>query len=315
MNEDPINDKQPEDEMAGSDELKSSSGTNHWPKVAAFLFFVAMIAGIAYAMYERAQAQRLVADYDRMNTALNQTRGQLADLTAKLAALSAAAEANHPTVSPTPTEQAARQAAASRKPSHARQRRTEDPRWKKVQADLAENKKQIEAAQQDMEKTRTDLENKLSSTHDELNGSIARNHDELAALQKRGERNYYEFDLVKSKAFQHIGPIGIALRKANAKHLFCDLKLLVDDNLLTKKHVSLYEPVQFYPTDYGQPLEIVIYQINKNQARGYVSAPRFRQSELSGANSSPSAPMTSSPQTPTAGSKTAGLEPRPEPLD
>ena len=153
-----------------------------------------------------------------------------------------------------------------------------------------------------------------SALHDELSGSIARNHDELAALQKRGERNYYEFDLVKSKQFQHIGPISIALRKANTKHLFCDLNLLVDDNLLTKKHVSLYEPVQFYPTDYPQPLEIVIYQINKNQARGYVSAPRFRQSELSGAPSSQSTPMISSPQNPAAGSKTAGLEPRPEPL-
>ncbi len=315
MSEDPINDNQPEDEMTGSEEPKSSSGTNHWPKVAAFLFFVAMIAGIAYAMYERAQAQRLSADYDQMNTTLNETRGQLADLTAKLTALTTPAENSHAAASPMPTEKTAQQPAGSRKPAHARQRRTEDPRWKQVQADLAENKKQIEATQQDMEKTRTDLENKLSSTHDELSGSIARNHDELAALQKRGERNYYEFDLVKSKKFQHIGPISIALRKANTKNLFCDLKLLVDDNLLTKKHVSLYEPVQFYPTDYGQPLEIVIYQINKNQARGYVSAPRFRQSELSGANSSPSAPMASSPQTPAAGSKTAGLEPRPEPLD
>ena len=81
----------------------------------------------------------------------------------------------------------------------------------------------------------------------------------------------------------------------------------MDDNLLTKKHVSLYEPVQFYPADYGQPLEIVIYQTSKNEARGYVSAPQYRQSELAAQPATASSMASAQP----ASAKTANLERRP----
>ena len=89
----------------------------------------------------------------------------------------------------------------------------------------------------------------LTSTRTELTGSIARTHDELVLLQRNGERNYYEFDIDKSKQFQKDGPLGIRLKKANIKHQYADLELLIEDRDLLQKHVNLYQPVMFYTPD------------------------------------------------------------------
>jgi uncharacterized coiled-coil protein SlyX len=167
----------------------------------------------------------------------------------------------------------------------------DDPRWKKMQEQLAAQEKQINAAQQDVantrtdvEKTRVDLEGRLNSARDELGGSIARTHEELVALEKKGERNYYEFDLTKSKQLQRVGPISLSLRKTSTKKENFDIVMLVDDFQLTKKHVNLYEPVLIYPADSHQPLELLVNRIDKNQVHGYVSEPKYKES-LSAAGS------------------------------
>src|SRR6185437_11259682 len=96
-------------------------------------------------------------------------------------------------------------------------RRADDVRWKKVQS-------QLDAHQQAIDATRNDL----TQAKTELSGSIARTHDELVVLQRKGERNYYEFDVDKTKQFHASGPVGIKLRKANTKHQYADLQLMVD---------------------------------------------------------------------------------------
>ena len=146
------------------------------------------------------------------------------------------------------------------------------------EAQLAEQQKAIAGTQQDLEKARVDLEHKLGSAKEELSGSIARTHDQLVALEKKGDRNYYEFELQKSKQFQHVGPLHLSLRKTNTKHDFCDMTMVVDDRQLDKKHVNLYEPLLVYPADNRQPFEVVVNQITKNGAHGYVSAPKYPES-------------------------------------
>ena len=148
----------------------------------------------------------------------------------------------------------------------------------------------IQDTQNSVQQARTDLEGNLESTRDNLNGAIAKNHEELVVLQKRGERNYYEFALDKSKQFQHIGPVGLSLRKANTKHLYCDLALIVDDQQLEKKHVDLYEPLMFRLADRPEPVEVVVNQITKNEIKGYISEPKYRRSELA-----LTAPVSASP--------------------
>src|SRR5207302_10499869 len=108
----------------------------------------------------------------------------------------------------------------------------------------------------------------LVNTRTELQGSIARTHDELVVLQRKGERNYYEFDLDKTKRFTAEGPIGVRLRKANVKHQYADLELLVDDVSLIKKHVNLYEPAMFYAADSEHPVEVIVNKVSKNHIHG-----------------------------------------------
>jgi hypothetical protein len=72
----------------------------------------------------------------------------------------------------------------------------------------------------------------------------------------------------------------VRLKKANSKHQYADLELLVDDRNVSQKHVNLYQPVMFYTPDTQQPVELVINSITKDHIHGYVSAPRYRRSEL-----------------------------------
>jgi DNA repair exonuclease SbcCD ATPase subunit len=172
-----------------------------------------------------------------------------------------------------------RRAPAVRQPARVR-RQADDPRWQRVESRLADQEQRIAGAKRDVEDARAELEGKLSSTKDELGGSIAKTHDELVALQKRGERNYSEFTLDRSKDFRKVGPVSLALRKADTKHKRYNLELIVDDVKLEKKNVSLYEPVYLTVSDRPQPMEVVVNQISKNEVRGYVSQPKYRKSEL-----------------------------------
>jgi predicted carbohydrate-binding protein with CBM5 and CBM33 domain len=55
---------------------------------------------------------------------------------------------------------------------------------------------------------------------------------------------------------------------------------MVDDRNLSQKHVNLYQPVMFYTPDTPQAVEVLINNISKDHIHGYVSAPKYRQSEL-----------------------------------
>jgi hypothetical protein len=247
-----------------------------------------------YLVREHKQAQDLAANNLKLATALSLVQSQLAAVSDKLSALNA------------PPAQTAASARPSAMPArtHAKTKRrmtvrraSDDPRWKQVQGDLAEQQKQLASTREDLAKTRSDLEGNLNSARDELNGSIAktndkvaRTHEELVVLQKRGERNYYEFTLDKAKKFQRVGPISVSLRKVNFKRKHYNMVMMVDDFQLNKNNVNLYEPVWITLSDRPQPLEMVVNSIHKDQIQGYISEPKYKKSEL--AASAAPAPAT-----------------------
>ena len=213
------------------------------------------------------QNQNLAAENQQTQSALDATRQQVSDLSAKVNTL-AASQAQ-------PAPSSASAAAGSRTPA-ARRIPRDDPRFKKLQS-------QLDAQGQAIDQTRTDLastQGDLSDARTELTGSIAHTHDELVTLEKKGERSYTEFDIQKSKQFQREGPIEIRVRKADNKHQFADLDLLVDDRNLTQKHVNLYQPVMYSTPDTPQPVEVVINSVTKDHIHGYVAASKYKQSEL-----------------------------------
>ena len=174
-------------------------------------------------------------------------------------------------------------------------RAADDPRWRQMQTKLAHQQEQIDTTREEASQARKELQANLNSTRDELGGSIAKTHEELAMLQKRGERNYYEFQMDKSKQFHAAGPLSLSLRKVNPKQGYYDMVLVVDDRQLEKKRVNLYEPLMFTLADRPQPVELVVNQINKNQVKGYVSEPRYKKSELANASTEPK-PTTNAPK-------------------
>ena len=231
-----------------------------------------MGVGLAYLSRERKQLNDLASANQSLNAALDRTQAQIRTLTERLNERPAVAPATPSARTVTTRPRPATRAAAI------------DPRVKQLQSQLAEQQKQIDSSREDLTKTRDDLESKVNSTHDELSGSIARTHDELVELQKRGERNYYEFKLDKTKDFQRVGPFSVSLRKVNFKRKSYDLAMIVDDNQLQKKSVNLYEPVWIRVGDHPQPAELVVNQITKNQIQGYISEPKYKQSALSEKN-------------------------------
>jgi hypothetical protein len=236
-----------------------------WGSIALLLILLSVAAG--YAWHEHALVSRLATQNSDAMSLLEATRGQVADLTTRLNDLTA-----QPKPHPVQTQAMSRPLAAARRlPNH---HRAYDPRWKEIEDQLASQQKQIDASR-----------GELASTRTELQGSIARTHDELVVLEKKGERSYYEFDVDKNGPFQRKGPVAIRLRKANTKHQYADLELMVDDFKLSQKHVNLDQPVIFYAADSKQPAELVINTIGKDRIHGYVSEPRFKSGDLEAAGS------------------------------
>lgn len=251
-------------------------GANRLLIVVAVVLLV--IAGIAFGYGYRQQIAvgHLTAQQSVASSTIDQLQGQLNTVTNKLNDMVTAQQA---------AQQAADQAAAQKKTA-AKRGPVVDKRYKQLQAQLEDQQKQLKDTQDLVAKNRADLESNLGSTKEELNGTIAKNHDELVALEKRGERSYFEFDINKSKQFQRFGPLTVSLRHTDTKHMNYDLMMVVDDNQLTKKHVNLYEPIWIHTESEGQPVQIVVNKISKNFVHGYISAPKFKASELAAASAS-----------------------------
>jgi hypothetical protein len=231
---------------------------------------IAALSG--YTVHEHRVAATAMEQNAAITASLKSTNAQVEQLTAKLNELSV----SKPQIveTPAPMRSESRVKGKSSTPtqhgSASRRAVREDPRWQKVQSQLDEQGKAISSTQQDLSNTRT-----------ELQGSIARTHAELVVLQRKGERRYYEFDIQKAKQFNRAGSMNIKLRKSDAKHQYADLDLLVDDCVITKKHVNLYEPAMFYASEDEQPAQVVINKIGKNHIHGYVSEPKYGKAELS----------------------------------
>jgi hypothetical protein len=132
----------------------------------------------------------------------------------------------------------------------------------------------------DVAKTRSDLADtntQLTSMKGDLNGHstlIARNNDELEILKHKGDRNYYQFTLVRGMK-QQVGTVSLELKKADSKQSKYTLVVFSDDKQYTKKDKSLNEPLQFYSGKDPLLFEIVVNNVSaRNTVTGYLSSPK-----------------------------------------
>src|SRR5258708_8768365 len=156
---------------------------------------IAFVGLFGYSIHERSIAQQLVTENHQTASALQQTRGQIDALSARLEAL-AGQQTTKTAAAPSVRHRSSAQRTVARggKP---------DPRWKKFQNQLDAQGQTLDAQGKVIEGTRQDL----ASARNELGTGIAKNHDELVAFQKKGERNFYVFDVAKSKQFSRAAPV------------------------------------------------------------------------------------------------------------
>lgn len=273
-----------------NDSFTEPSGSRS--KVWMLALVIALIGvaglGVGYGVRQQGLVTQMTAREADNTAAMSQMRGQIDSLTSQLNDLATAQKQQQQAALAAASQPASGSAAGTSRS------RTAGPskQVKQLQAQLSDQQKQLKDTRDALDKTRSDLETSLSATRDDLNGSIARTHEEVVALSKRGERNFTEFDLVKSKQFERSGPLSLSLRKVDTKHQRFDLNLIVDDVQLSKKSVNLYEPIWIHRADDPQPVQIVINKIEKDHVRGYVSAPKYLQSELTSVSYSPPAKTT-----------------------
>jgi DNA anti-recombination protein RmuC len=145
-----------------------------------------------------------------------------------------------------------------------------------IKGDVGGVRTEVAATRTELDKTISDLR-RMTGDMGVMSGLIATNSTELDALKKLGERDYFEFTIVKSAPVQKVGGVQLALKKADTKRNRFTVDVVADDRRVEKKDKGLNEPVQFYTSQARQPFELVVNEIAKDKITGYISVPKVKQ--------------------------------------
>jgi len=150
----------------------------------------------------------------------------------------------------------------------------------KVTGEVAGVKGEVAGVKGDVGNVRTDLETtkgKLDRAIGDLgqqSGLIAHTREDLEYLKHKGDRNYYEFTLTKSKRSTPVSTISLQLKKTDARRGKFTLDVIADDRTIEKKDRTIYEPLQFYTGRDRLLYELVVFTVQKDKVSGYVSTPK-----------------------------------------
>ena len=148
-------------------------------------------------------------------------------------------------------------------------------------AKIADVGTDVSGVKTDLASTKTDLQqtkNDLKSVRGDLGGTqslVATNDEQLKELIKRGERNIVKFNISKkTKGYQKVGDISLALKNADQKKNRFSLDVMADDKLVEKKDRNINEPLQFYVSN--SLYELVVNTVGKDTVSGYLSTPKYQ---------------------------------------
>ena len=257
-----------------------SPGTPRWITILLVLL-IAGLGGLGYLGYNaQTKISQDMSEQQKQNkivtAQLDQANSRIADLKGKM-------EITTQRVGLTQSElaQAKSRAETIRKEQQTSddklttQIKESDEKISAVASEVGNAKKDIEATKGDLEATKGKLERSLGDMN-VMSGLIAHNHDDLDDLKRRGDRNYYEFTLQRSKTAQRVGPVQMSLNKTDPKKAKYTLTVVADDRTIEKKDKTSGEPVQFYVKGSARmaPYEIVVFDVGKNQITGYLATPK-----------------------------------------
>jgi chromosome segregation ATPase len=152
---------------------------------------------------------------------------------------------------------------------------------KGVRSDLDATRNDLKSTRSDLDSTRSDLKvtrDEVARNRNDLGTMIARNSTELAELRRKGERDYVEFDITKSKQFQRVGDVMVQLTKTDPKRKKYEVVINADDSAIQKKDRTANEPVTFLVGHDRLRYELVVNYVDKDRIRGYISSPKDKPS-------------------------------------
>ena len=283
-----------------------STGTPRWIAVL-FGIVIAAMAVLGYAGYSmQSRLTQELSEQEKQNkiltAQLDQANSRIADLKSKM-------EITTQRVGLTQSElaQAKSRAESIRKEQQASDeklteqlgqvQKESEEKIGAVATEVGGAKKDIETTKSDLEATKGKLDRSLGDMN-VMSGLIARNRDDLEDLKRRGDRNYYEFTLQKSKTPQRVGPVQVSLNKTDPKKAKYTVTVIADDKTIEKKDKTSGEPVQFYVKGSSRmaPYEIVVFDVGKNQITGYLATPKEAGAAAPPGTAATPAPAPTPPQ-------------------
>ncbi|PYU28862.1 MAG: hypothetical protein DMG31_18870 [Acidobacteria bacterium] len=256
--------------------------TPRWIPLVIFVLFLGIGALVYVGYNSRVQLQYALAqsnshadvlskELERTNSRIAMLRGQV-DVTSQKLGLTQAELARARSLAQQ-IEQEQQESDAKLMAQIGQVQKESDAKFGQVSTDLTGAKSDIAATKKDLDETKKSLTTAVG----DLNGQgvlIARNHEELDDLKRLNERNIYDFKLTKSKQPQHVGPIQILLRSTDPKHYKFTMTVIADDKSIEKKDRNVDEPMQLYVHGVRAPYEMVVFEVTKDGANGYLSTPK-----------------------------------------
>lgn len=262
--------------MADEDEqihVENHSNAGKWILIIVALL---VVAGAGYAQYSTHMAiEKLTAD-------LAGSQAQVKELQNRMQTAEAEGEALAQQAGMTKKELAQRtaQLQAEQRAAANRLEQEQKAQITAVSGDIAGVKTDVGGVKTDVASTKADLEAtkaKLQSAVGDLgvqSGLIATTRGDLEALKHKGDRNYYEFTLLKGAKPQPVSTVSLQLRKTDMKKGKFTLNVTSDDKTIEKKDRNVAEPIQFYSGRDHMLFELVIWTVEKDKATGYLSTPK-----------------------------------------
>ncbi len=142
-----------------------------------------------------------------------------------------------------------------------------------VRTDVGGVKTDVAATKADLEATKA----KLQTAVGDLTGQselIATTRADLEVLKHKGDRNYYEFTLLRGAKPQPVSTVSLKLTKTDPKHGKFTMNVTADDKTIEKKDRNIAEPIQFYSGREHLLFELVVWTVDKKKATGYLSTPK-----------------------------------------
>jgi hypothetical protein len=237
---------------------------------------VLVVAGFGYAHYATHEAMgKLSQDLATSQTQVKELQNRMQQAEAQQETLaSQAGMTKKELIQRTAALQAEQRAAESRL------EKEQKAQMGQVSGEIAGVRTDVGGVKTDVASTKADLEAtkaKLQSTIGDLgvqSGLIAHTAGDLDILKHKGDRNYYEFTLLRGAKPQPVSTVSLQLKKADAKKGKFTMNVTSDDKTIEKKDRNVSEPIQFYSGREHLLFELVVWTVDKNKATGYLSTPK-----------------------------------------